>query len=226
MWRNSLVAGALLAATAHASAICMATTPADVNDPYSYYVALTDALQWAKTARDETMAAAAKGKSPQFSPVEFLTTLKLAKADYSCARQYVEGYGKSTNKGIAVSALGVTGAFLSLETQEGKFEQYVTDRLDGTSEAEGARAQELSNINVQFDNAWQTLMVGVVSSSQAAPHYNSSDRVDGITLSPQQRADIIKRLRAFGPAVEHENNNLPLETSVAMLLEFFLGISS
>jgi len=70
-------------------------------------------------------------------------------------------------------------------------------------------------------NSWQTLMAGVASSSQAAPHFISSDRVDGITLSAQQRADVIRRLRAFGPAVEHEADNLPLEASIAILLEFF-----
>lgn len=221
MWKTITAAFVLAAASMHASAICLNAAPTNTNDAYSYYIALTGALHTVKTARDETILAAAKVTGPQFSPADMLTSLKLARADYICAQQAVDGYGKSTNKGIAVSALGVSAALTSLAQQEGRLEQYVTDGLNGKPEAEGTRAQTLSDINVEFDNSWQTLMVGVASSSQAVPHYNSSDRVDGVTLSAQQRADVIRRLRAFGPAVEHGADNLPLEASIAILLEFF-----
>lgn len=221
MWRNTLVATAILAASAHASALCMATEPVSPESAYDYYVALANALQLTKEARDEATAALHKGVSDQQPPAALLTALKSSQSDYACAQHFIQGYTKSKNDGIQVSAAGVLTGLMALQDIEHGVEQNITDILDGrgTDVPEGARAQRTADQNVKFNDAWQTLMLGVVASSHAAPHF-SNDRFDGLTLSATQRADVIRRLKALGPDVEHEDNNPPLETAVAMLLKF------
>ncbi len=221
MWRNSLVACALLAASAHASALCMAKQPASLDSAYDYYVALANALQLTKEARDEATAALHKGLSDQQQPATLLTALKTSQRDYGCAQRYIEGYMKSKNDGIQVSAAGVMTGLRALQTVEHDVEKNITDMLDGKGGAtsEGERAQQTADQNVKFNDAWQTLMLSVVASSHAAPHF-SNDRFDGLMLSASQRADVIRRFKSLGPDVEHEDNNPPLETAVAMLLKF------
>lgn len=220
MLAKVIAMGVFAAATAHASAMCLATTPADVDDVYGYYVALTNALQSVKTARDEAKAAGLKGQQ-HFNATELLTGMKYAEGDFECARMYLDGYDKSSNKGIVLSAISVENAVAALKGTQGRMAKMLEDSLDGQQMKAGEQAKTLSDINVQVDNAWQLLMIGVASSSQASPHNDSSGRVDGIVLSPKQRADVIKRLRAIDPAVEHKGDKLPLEASVQILFDYF-----
>jgi hypothetical protein len=199
----------------------MATEPVSLESAYDYYVALANALQLTKEARDEATGALHKGVSDQQPAATLLTTLKTSQLDYACAQRYIEGYTKSKNDGIQVSAAGVMTGLQALQAIEHAVEKDITDMLDGkgTNAPEGTRARRIADENVQFNDAWQTLMMGVVASSHAAPHF-SNDRFDGLTLSATQRADVIRRFEALGPDVEHEDNNPPLETAVAMLLKF------
>jgi len=219
MLAKVMAMGVFAAATAHASAMCLATTPADVDDVYGYYVALTNALQSVKPARDEAKAAGLKVQQ-HFNPTELLTGMKYAEGDFECARMYLDGYDKSSNKGIALSALGVINGVSILQEEQDRMAKMLVASLNGQQMKEGEQAKALSDINVQVDNAWQMLMVGIASSSQASPHNDSSGRVDGIVLSPKQRADVIKRLRVIDPAVEHKGDKLPLEASVQILFDY------
>src|SRR5260370_4618530 len=106
MLAKALVVAVLSAISVHASALCMATPPESTDRPYDYYVALTEALQLAKQARDETAAALSRGTSDRQPAATLLTMLKTSQADYACAQQYIEGYTKSKNYGIEVSAKG------------------------------------------------------------------------------------------------------------------------
>ncbi|WP_429525295.1 hypothetical protein [Paraburkholderia youngii] len=73
---------------------------------------------------------------------------------------------------------------------------------------------------MQFNDAWLSLMVGVTAASQSAPHF-TNDRLDGMNLSASQRQDVIRRFKALGPGIERENSDSPpLETSVAILLQY------
>ncbi|WP_429525294.1 hypothetical protein [Paraburkholderia youngii] len=108
---------------------------------YDYYVALAQSLQMTKEARDEAAAALQKCASDQQSAANLLTILKTSQADYACARQYVQGYQKSQDRGIQVSAAGVSVALTSLQSLGHSVEERITDILDGkgANETEGAR---------------------------------------------------------------------------------------
>ncbi|MBB5502769.1 hypothetical protein [Paraburkholderia sp. MM5384-R2] len=188
-----------------------------MDNSYGYYVALTDALEQAKEARDETSF-----HGDSVPAVEFLAATKMSQAGFACARRYIEGYTQSKNKGIRDSAQRLSTALQSLQSAGHLTERGLTAAINGTNVAQGTQAQQTANAVVLLNDGWQGLYLGVAASSLAAFNYdNNNKRFAGVALSAAQREDIIRRLQAFGPGVEHEDHSPPLETSIAMLLNYF-----
>ncbi|MBK3779940.1 hypothetical protein G3A43_06705 [Paraburkholderia aspalathi] len=219
MWAKTAMTGVLTALCAHASAMCMATAPVSPESPYDYYVALSKALTTTREARDEAAKALQRGVTAQQSAVALLTQLKTSQLDYACAQQYIEGYMKSKNEGIQVSSAGIWTSLQTLQGLEQSVEQNITDMLNGKRVPEGEQVQQAADLNVKFNDAWQTLMLGVATTSHSAPHF-TDDHLDGMTLSPAQRADVIRRFKPLGPVGPTTENTPTLEVAVGMLLDY------
>lgn len=215
-----------VASAPHATALAGVCQPPTVQkqSPYHYLVSLSEALGYAKSGLDRSSPTGLGSSKP--SDFDLLFGLKLAKADFECAKEQVVPYGTSSNKAIKTSAQGATLVFaLLVDLEQRSIEEYKTllDAAAGGNLKRGTMLERQAELAVKYDEAWKLLITAVIASTYAVVELEpATGRMSRLGLTRTQRDEVLKRLHStFGDDVKGgmKAGQLPLMAAAAALYE-------
>jgi hypothetical protein len=213
-----LLLAQLIIATDILPGICLPDEPRP-GDPYSYLIALTDALAMGKQAQERIPGPAGSDDDPIEAAGKTMLGLKLAKADYECAAKILSGYKSSPNTAIKTSSDAGAIAFTLLAMSTERTVASLARLIDAEGQGMGSHLAESSQIAADIDEALKMLVPATAAATYsivvAEP---GSDKLTRLALTAAERSEIQRRLKAtFGPSVQGgmKAGQLPLLAAAA-----------
>jgi hypothetical protein len=161
--------------------------------------------------------------------IEFVSTsmftLKLENIDLGCAQRLVEPFMTSKAKGIEESA-SATRVWTVVSRVSN--EQLIDDLKASLSEQSrldmGDLIDKLTNFRVRSESSWGMLPDLATLSSYAFGDLEGdpNSKSDRLTITAVERAELVSRLRAAFPAIQHPSKDgwLPTEAAAFILHKF------
>lgn len=203
--------------------LCVPPT-VEKDSPYYYLVSLVDSLRYAKAALDRT-SPATLGSEP--TVLKMLVGLKLAKADYDCARSQVAPYSASSNGDIKTSAEGAATVFSRLVDLDKATVAGYKALLDSAAQGRPLKPSSVlesqAELAARYDETWKYLVPAVAAGADAVVEVEpATGRASRLALTRAQRDDILQKLQStFGDEVKGgmRGGQRPLIATAAMLYE-------
>lgn len=209
----------------HSEAQAGLCTPPTVQkeSPYHYIVSLAEALTYAKSGLDRS---GPSGLGPRPSDFDLLVGLKLAKADFECAKSQVSPYTTSSNESIKTSAEGAALVFsLLVDLHEKSVAEHkaLLDSIATESLKPGTFLERQAELGASYDEAWKLLIPSVIAGTYAVVEVEpSTGRMSRLALTRAQRDEILEKLQStFGNDVKKgmKAGQLPLTVAASALYQ-------
>ena len=178
MRKFALVVAGLVFTGACSARFCVALPP-NPDDGKEFVDRFTTALTYFKDAEAKHRTIGnSKGAA------DFVSTLKFAQEDFSCAAQTVEGFATSKNQGIQVAAMGMKAAATELSRLNDVAIQDFVAELNGEHKnvLPGERAERMATIQQQSREAWQLLTQAATATSLGLVEFNPADGMIYVAL--------------------------------------------
>lgn len=221
----TLFALIMLAPSKVGGALCM-PPEAKPNSPYHYLLALTNALGWAKSARDRLMQSHSTNKELLSSITESILAIKLADRDYECAVTILLPYKGSHHDVVKTSAKSAATVFSMLVELDKQFIAHYK-KLLSLREADqdlGIYVEQTAELGAKADDIWKMLPLAAVASTYSIVEADpTTGKLAGLSLTAAQRAEILKKLSdTFGASVQKgmQAGQLSLEAAAGVLYQF------
>jgi hypothetical protein len=227
-WRFFAITTVLCAIVSSKSlaGICLPSDPDPKADSsYHYLLALTDALNYAKTGRDRVRNAS-DNPDTMAAMTELMINIKLADKDYSCAADILKPYLASSNKAIATSAEAAATVFDALVQLDKQSLAMLKNILNNDPNATnlGDLAERLSDLGAQADDIWKLLPMATISATYSIIEKDpATQKMSRLNITALQRTEVLSRLKGtFGPSILKgmQAGQLPLEGAAGALCEF------
>ena len=155
---------------------------------------------------------------------EFVSALKFAQEDFSCAAKTIDGFATSKSQGIQTAVMGIQAAATELsQLNEVAISDFVAElNGDRKNVPPGDRAERMASIQQQSRAAWQLLTQAATAASLGLVEFDpANNQMKRLVLSSGERQKAMSRLRGLYPRLEKAANNTPpVETAAGVLYDF------
>jgi hypothetical protein len=191
------------------------------NDPNDYVRALVDSYGLAQSALSRTSKET--DRTTNHTTFDQIDLLKLAKTDYECAAEAVNGFRKSKDEAIKASAEGAHLVYSALKqlNESGISELQKLAALNPKKVDVPAIVERLSDIDAKTNEVWRTLAEATTAATHAL--VQKDERLSTLKLTSNQRQTISDELVGkFGDEIKGglRVGQIPLIASAALLYQF------